>query len=329
MNIFPIIAIGVATHNSNNEMIDVRYQLILNKDQELFNGLNLKIPGFEELKSMIQGSQDSKEFEGSLNKILSIRDNQKIVMECMEEDIEVSNICDAYIKLYLLSLRISKPNSINLDGIFAALPNVAWTNLGPVDPKDIDLFRSKYGEFSVRSVDKFPPMTDYVIPSGVRIADSSRVRLGAYLSEGTTIMHEGFVNFNAGTLGAAMIEGRISAGVVIGKNSDLGGGCSTMGTLSGGNDVKISVGEDCLLGANSGLGIPLGDRCIVEAGLYLTGGSKVEVLNSNRDLIETVKASSLSGQNDLLFIRNSLTGSIQCSPNQKSISLNEALHKND
>ena len=329
MNIFPLIAIGVATHNSNNEMIDVRYQLILNKDQELFNGLNLKNPGFEELKSMIQGSQDSKEFEGSLNKILSIRDNQKIVMECMEEDIEVSNICDAYIKLYLLSLRISKPNSINLDGIFAALPNVAWTNLGPVDPKDIDLFRSKYGEFSVRSVDKFPPMTDYVIPSGVRIADSSRVRLGAYLSEGTTIMHEGFVNFNAGTLGAAMIEGRISAGVVIGKNSDLGGGCSTMGTLSGGNDVKISVGEDCLLGANSGLGIPLGDRCIVEAGLYLTGGSKVEVLNSNRDLIETVKASSLSGQNDLLFIRNSLTGSIQCSPNQKSISLNEALHKND
>ena len=329
MNIFPIIAIGVATHNSNNEMIDVRYQLILNKDQELFNGLNLKNPGFEELKSMIQGSQDSKEFEGSLNKILSIRDNQKIVMECMEEDIEVSNICDAYIKLYLLSLRISKPNSINLDGIFAALPNVAWTNLGPVDPKDIDLFRTKYGEFSVRSVDKFPPMTDYIIPSGVRIADSSRVRLGAYLSEGTTIMHEGFVNFNAGTLGAAMIEGRISAGVVIGKNSDLGGGCSTMGTLSGGNDVKISVGEDCLLGANSGLGIPLGDRCIVEAGLYLTGGSKVEVLNSNRDLIETVKASSLSGQNDLLFIRNSITGSIQCSPNQKSISLNETLHKND
>ena len=329
MNIFPLIAIGVATHNSNNEMIDVRYQVILNKDQELFNSLNLKIPGFEELKNMIQGSHSSKEFENSLNKILSIGDNQKIVMECMEEDLEVSNICEAYIKLYLLSLRISKPNSINLDGIFASLPNVAWTNLGPVDPKDIDLFRSKYGEFSVRSVDKFPPMTDYIIPSGVRIADSSRVRLGAYLSEGTTIMHEGFVNFNAGTLGAAMIEGRISAGVVIGKNSDLGGGCSTMGTLSGGNDVKISVGEDCLLGANSGLGIPLGDRCIVEAGLYLTGGSKVEVLNSNRDLIETVKASSLSGQNDLLFIRNSITGSIQCSPNQKSISLNETLHKND
>ena len=329
MNIFPIIAIGVATHNSNNEMIDVRYQLILNKDQELFNGLNLKNPGFEELKSMIQGSQDSKEFEGSLNKILSIRDNQKIVMECMEEDIEVSNICDAYIKLYLLSLRISKPNSINLDGIFAALPNVAWTNLGPVDPKDIDLFRSKYGEFSVRSVDKFPPMTDYVIPSGVRIADSSRVRLGAYLSEGTTIMHEGFVNFNAGTLGAAMIEGRISAGVVIGKNSDLGGGCSTMGTLSGGNEVKISVGEDCLLGANSGLGIPLGNRCIVEAGLYLTGGAKVEVIDASGETKDTVKASSLSNEDDLMFIRNSLTGAIQCKPNYKSVILNESLHKND
>jgi 2,3,4,5-tetrahydropyridine-2-carboxylate N-succinyltransferase len=168
-----------------------------------------------------------------------------------------------------------------------------------------------------------------VIPNGVRIADANRVRLGAYLSEGTTIMHEGFVNFNAGTLGPSMIEGRISAGVVVGKNSDLGGGCSTMGTLSGGNNIKISVGEDCLLGANSGLGIPLGDRCIIEAGLYLTGGSKVEILNPDNELIETVKASTLSGQDDLLFIRNSLTGAIQCKPNGKSVILNETLHKND
>ena len=149
------------------------------------------------------------------------------------------------------------------------------------------------------------------------------------MSEGTTVMHEGFVNFNAGTLGSAMIEGRISAGVVIGKNSDLGGGCSTMGTLSGGNEVKISVGEDCLLGANSGLGIPLGNRCILEAGLYLTGGSKVEILNSKNELIETVKASTLSGKDDLLFIRNSLTGAIQCKPNGKRVILNETLHKND
>ena len=172
-------------------------------------------------------------------------------------------------------------------------------------------------------------MTDYVIPPGVRIADASRIRLGAYLSEGTTVMHEGFVNFNAGTLGPAMIEGRISAGVVVGKNSDLGGGCSTMGTLSGGNDVKISVGEDCLLGANSGLGIPLGDRCIVEAGLYLTGGSKVEVLDQSNKLIETVKASELSLKPDLLFIRNSLSGAIQCKPNKRSVVLNDQLHSND
>ena len=214
-------------------------------------------------------------------------------------------------------------------GFFNALPNVAWTNHGPVDSKEIDKFRSEHGEVVVKSVDKFPCMTDYIIPSGVRIADSSRVRLGAHLSEGTTIMHEGFVNFNAGTLGAAMIEGRISAGVVIGKNSDLGGGCSTMGTLSGGNEVKISVGEDCLLGANSGLGIPLGDRCIVEAGLYLTAGSKVEIIDSNGESVETVKASSLSGKDDLLFIRNSLQGTIQCKPNKKSVVLNESLHKND
>ena len=226
-------------------------------------------------------------------------------------------------------MKVSKPNSINLENIFGSLANVAWTNLGPVDVKDLNLFRSKNGEVFVRSVDKFPCLTDYIIPEGVRIADSSRVRLGAYLSEGTTVMHEGFVNFNAGTLGSAMIEGRISAGVVIGKNSDLGGGCSTMGTLSGGNEIKISVGEDCLLGANSGLGIPLGNRCILEAGLYLTGGSKVEILNLKNEIIETVKASALSGKDDLLFIRNSLTGAIQCKPNGKSVVLNETLHKND
>ena len=226
-------------------------------------------------------------------------------------------------------MKVSKPNSINLENIFGSLANVAWTNLGPVDVKDLNLFRSKNGEVFVRSVDKFPCLTDYIIPEGVRIADSSRVRLGAYLSEGTTVMHEGFVNFNAGALGSAMIEGRISAGVIIGKNSDLGGGCSTMGTLSGGNEIKISVGEDCLLGANSGLGIPLGNRCILEAGLYLTGGSKVEILNSKHEMIETVKASTLSGKDDLLFIRNSLTGAIQCKPNGKSVVLNETLHKND
>ena len=181
----------------------------------------------------------------------------------------------------------------------------------------------------VHSVDKFPRMTDYVTLSDVRIADANRVRLGAYLGSGTTVMHEGFVNFNAGSLGEAMIEGRISQGVLIGDKTDIGGGASTMGTLSGGNDVRISLGKNCLLGANSGLGIPLGDRCTVEAGLYITASSKIEIVNNDGNISGTVKASELSSKSDLLFIRNSLTGSIQCRPNKKVIGLNEELHSND
>ena len=328
MNIFPLVAVGVSTLNTSDDLLDVRYHLILNEDQELLNTLNIDNPGFDTLYSMATGEEKNEVFK-SISNSLSVTNRQKLVFHKIDTDLPVSNICDAYLKLYLLSLKVSKPNSINLENIFGSLANVAWTNLGPVDVKDLNLFRSKNGEIFVRSVDKFPCLTDYIIPEGVRIADSSRVRLGAYLSEGTTVMHEGFVNFNAGTLGSAMIEGRISAGVVIGKNSDLGGGCSTMGTLSGGNEIKISVGEDCLLGANSGLGIPLGNRCILEAGLYLTGGSKVEILNLKNEMIETVKASALSGKDDLLFIRNSLTGAIQCKPNGKSIVLNKTLHKND
>ena len=328
MNIFPLVAVGVSTLNTSDDLLDVRYHLILNEDQELLNTLNIDNPGFDTLYSMATGEEKNEVFK-SISNSLSVTNRQKLVFHKIDEDLPVSNICDAYLKLYLLSLKVSKPNSINLENIFGSLANVAWTNLGPVDVEDLNLFRSKNGEVFVRSVDKFPCLTDYIIPEGVRIADSSRVRLGAYLSEGTTVMHEGFVNFNAGTLGSAMIEGRISAGVVIGKNSDLGGGCSTMGTLSGGNEIKISVGEDCLLGANSGLGIPLGNRCILEAGLYLTGGSKVEILNLKNEMIETVKASALSGKDDLLFIRNSLTGAIQCKPNGKSVVLNETLHKND
>ena len=328
MNKFPLIGIGISTLNSKKEQLDVRYHVILSKDHEILNTHKIKLPKFEKLEDIINRTDDDQ-LEVELSKVLSVKEGQKLVIYKIVKDDNVSDISEAYLKLYLLSLRICKPNSINLTNIFTVLPNVAWTNQGPVDVDEIDLFRTRNGEFSVRSVDKFPCLTDYIIPSGVRIADASRVRLGAYLSEGTTVMHEGFVNFNAGTLGAAMIEGRVSAGVIIGKNSDLGGGCSTMGTLSGGNDVKISVGEDCLLGANSGLGIPLGDRCIIEAGLYLTGGSKVEVLDSKNNITEVVKASALSNQNDLLFIRNSITGSIQCKPNLKSVVLNETLHKND
>ena len=194
--------------------------------------------------------------------------------------------------------------------------------------KKILLSKTNNAVLEIKSVDKFPCLTDYIIPPGVRIGDASRVRLGAYLSEGTTVMHEGFVNFNAGTLGSAMIEGRISAGVVVGKNSDLGGGCSTMGTLSGGNNVKISIGENCLLGANSGLGIPLGDNCIIEAGLYITGGSKVTKFNSKNEPESVVKASDLAGQDNLLFMRNSQSGAIEAKNNPKSVALNETLHKN-
>ncbi len=329
MNIFPLIGLGVSTQNSSGNSLDVRYHLILNKNEEFLNTLDIEHSGYDAIDGLLNETQNSEELKEILKPTLPLEERQKLVIHKIEDDGAVSNICDAYLKLYLLSLTVSEPNSLNLDGIFNALPNVVWTNHGPVDPKEIDKLRLEQGEVAVKSVDKFPCMTDYIIPIGVRIADSSRVRLGAHLSEGTTIMHEGFVNFNAGTLGAAMIEGRISAGVVIGKNSDLGGGCSTMGTLSGGNEVKISVGEDCLLGANSGLGIPLGDRCIVEAGLYLTAGSRVEIIDSNGESVETVKASSLSGKDDLLFIRNSLQGTIQCKPNKKSVVLNESLHKND
>ena len=330
MNIFPLIAIGSGSMNNKGDLLDVRYQVIVSqKNEELHNPLGFAYENYSDLEAMLKDSPEGNSLKENFEKELSINKNKRLVIHQINKDESVKNICEAYLKLYLLSLRIAKPNSLNLDGIFANLPNNAWTNFGPIDPEELDAFRLEHENTYVKSVDKFPCMTDYIVPNGVRIADGSRIRLGAYLAEGTTIMHEGFVNFNAGTLGTAMIEGRISAGVVIGKNSDLGGGCSTMGTLSGGNDIRISVGEDCLLGANSGLGIPLGDRCIVEAGLYLTGGSRVEVLNAKGELIEVTKAANLSSKSDLLFIRNSLTGSIQCKPNHKNVQLNETLHNND
>ena len=244
----------------------------------------------------------------------------------------IKTVIDAYFKLHLLSNKFVLPNTINLDGLFEALPNVVWTNKGPISIDEIEerLNKSKSdkNDLYIRSLDKFPCLTDYIIPNKVRIADASRVRLGAYLSEGTTIMHEGFVNFNAGTLGKAMIEGRISAGVIIGDNSDLGGGSSTMGTLSGGNNTKISIGKNCLLGANSGIGISLGDDCIVEAGLYITAGTKVTIVDKdNRN--NFVKARELSGKSNLLYIRDSLSGKVIAKINKSKSSLNKILHEND
>ena len=300
-----IEAKGIANLSPSGNILDVHF-LYINFDNKKVGEESIKVD--DQKKKLIELSWD----ESNLNE-------------------PVKDIEGAYLKLHLISYKFVLPNSINLDGIFNVLPNVAWTNLGPVAIEDIDKrmneSKNSNNDLYVRSLDKFPCLTDYIIPKNVRIADTSRVRLGAYLSEGTTIMHEGFVNFNAGTLGKAMIEGRISAGVVIGDNSDLGGGASTMGTLSGGNEVKISVGKNCLLGANSGLGIPIGDNCTLEAGLYLTAGTKVLMLNKTSSKV--VKASELSGSSDLLFYRDSTNGQVIAKMNTKVSKLNEDLHIND
>ncbi|ROQ98674.1 2,3,4,5-tetrahydropyridine-2-carboxylate N-succinyltransferase [Streptomyces sp. 2132.2] len=236
---------------------------------------------------------------------------------------------DAYLRLHLLSHRLVKPHGQNLDGLFGLLANVAWTSLGPVAVDQVEAVRLNARAeglyLQVSSIDKFPRMTDYVAPKGVRIADADRVRLGAHLAEGTTVMHEGFVNFNAGTLGTSMIEGRISAGVVVGNGSDIGGGASTMGTLSGGGKQIISIGERCLIGAEAGVGIALGDECIVEAGLYVTAGTRVTLPDG-----QIVKALELSGASNILFRRNSVTGTVEARPNNAVWGgLNEVLHSHN
>ena len=302
-----IKAIGLISKSANGDILDVFFPVIN------FNGEKTEIDNLDNIES-------SKE-------IIELSWNQDNLDE------PVNGVVSAYLKLHLLSYKFVKPNSINLDGLFSSLPNIAWTNQGPVSLDEIDekLLESKNSSNNlyIRSLDKFPCLTDYIIPKNVRIADASRVRLGAYLSSGTTVMHEGFVNFNAGTLGKAMIEGRISAGVVIGDNSDLGGGCSTMGTLSGGNDIKISVGKNCLLGANSGIGIPLGDNCTVEAGLYITSGTKIQLHDTEGNPTIIKKGLELANSSDLVFLRNSINGMVVAKPNKKSIQLNTQLHTND
>lgn len=253
-----------------------------------------------------------------------------LVAMFITEDLPPQSVPEVYLKLHLLSHRLVKPHGLDLTGMFGLLRNIAWTNEGAIDVQELPARRLKARlegrALSVDCVDKFPKMADYVVPGGVRIGDTARVRLGAYLGEGTTVMHEGFVNFNAGTEGPGMIEGRISAGVMVGKGSDLGGGCSTMGTLSGGGNIVIKVGEGCLIGANAGIGIPLGDRCTVEAGLYLTAGAKVTLLDDQGQEAGTVTARELANQDDLLLRRNSQNGRIECLTNKSAIALNEALH---
>ena len=258
-----------------------------------------------------------------------IRNLSKIAVELSIDLVEKpKDATDVFLRLHLISHRLVKPHGLNLDGVFALLSNVVWTSAGACEVEGFDKVRrelqNKYGNLTVYSVDKFPRMIDYVIPEGVRIADGDRVRLGAYLASGTTVMHEGFVNFNAGTLGKSMVEGRISAGVIVGDGSDIGGGASIMGTLSGGGKEVISIGQRTLLGANSGIGISLGDDCVVEAGVYITAGSKITLPDN-----KIVKAKELSGANNLLFRRNSQSGALEALPKTGSWSgLNSILHKN-
>jgi 2,3,4,5-tetrahydropyridine-2-carboxylate N-succinyltransferase len=302
---------GLATVTAGGRVLDVLYpEPVLGRDAAP------KGPG-----TTVLGEGELDERRGTKN--------VEVVTVLDDLDSAPTDAYDAYLRLHLLSHRLVRPRELSMEGIFGVLPNVAWTSHGPVDPADLPAVRMRFREAGeplvVHGVDKFPRMTDYVAPSGVRIADASRVRLGAHLAEGTTVMHEGFVNYNAGTLGASMVEGRISAGVVVGDGSDIGGGSSIMGTLSGGGTEVVSIGERCLLGANAGLGISLGNDCIVEAGLYVTAGTRVALPDG-----EVVKARELSGADGLLFRRNSQTGAVEAMPRSGSwAGLNAALHAND
>jgi 2,3,4,5-tetrahydropyridine-2-carboxylate N-succinyltransferase len=335
------IGLGVGTQNKNGEWLEVFYpQPLLNPSADVAAAVSNAL-GYSEGNQVIDITANKlEELSRALNAAgaadqaaiaQSFADSKSpLVATILAADEAPTSVPEGYLKLQLISHRLVKPHQTSLAGLFGVLPNVAWTNQGAVDLSELterQLQARLNGELlEVSCVDKFPKMTNYVVPAGVRIAHTARVRLGAYLGEGTTIMHEGFVNFNAGTEGPGMIEGRISAGVFVGKGSDLGGGCSTMGTLSGGGDIVISVGDECLLGANAGIGIPLGDRCTVEAGLYITSGTKVAVLDDKGELVEHVKCRDLAGKSDLLFRRNSVSGAVECKTNKSAIALNEELH---
>ena len=334
------LGIGVGTRNAGGDWLEVYYPMPLFQPQTLLEpvleslghgGGNSVIdldPG--RIPPLAKALVAAGEAELSERVAVMADSRRPLVAVVLEEDSPPDSVPAAYLKLHLLSHRLVLPQGTNLDGIFAVLPNVAWTSEGAIDLAELGQrqlqARLEGRELEVSCVDKFPKMTNYVVPGGVRIAHTARVRLGAYLGEGTTVMHEGFVNFNAGAHGPGMIEGRISAGVTVGEGSDLGGGASIMGTLSGGGDIVVSLGRDCLLGANAGTGIPLGDRCTVEAGLYITAGTKVTVIDENGEVAGTVKARELAGQSDLLFRRNSVNGAVECLTNRSQVSLNQDLH---
>jgi 2,3,4,5-tetrahydropyridine-2-carboxylate N-succinyltransferase len=334
------LAFGVGTQNRQGAWLEVFYALpLLNPSAEIiaavtpilgYTGGNQAIAFNTDLASKLADALKSVDAAQAALLTRLAESHKPLVATLLAEDAALTSTPEAYLKLHLLSHRLVKPHGLSLAGVFPLLPNVAWTSQGAIDLGELaerQLEARLKGELlEVFSVDKFPKMTDYVVPAGVRIADTARVRLGAYIGEGTTVMHEGFVNFNGGTEGPGMIEGRVSAGVFVGKGSDLGGGCSTMGTLSGGGNIVIKVGEGCLIGANAGIGIPLGDRNTVEAGLYITAGTKVALLDEKNELVKVLKARDLAGQPDLLFRRNSQTGAVECKSHKSAIELNEALH---
>lgn len=335
---FTSLAFGIGTQNKHSEWLEVFYPTpVYQPSKDLVDAIK-SVTDYQSGNEAIEldaamltelGDAISDDIQSTLVKKLA-KSSQPTVLMMMATDSEIASIPEAYLKLHLLSYRYVKPNEQNLVGIFSKLPNVAWTSDGAIDPAELEeailKARIEGRHIEVASVDKFPKLTNYVLPTGVRIAHTARVRLGAYLGEGTTVMHEGFVNFNAGSIGPNMIEGRVSQGVLMREGSDLGGGASTMGTLSGGGEMVLTIGKDCLIGANAGAGIPLGDRCTIEAGTYITAGTLVQVFDENKKFIKLVKARELAGQSDMLFIRHSQTGAIECRTNQKAITLNDALH---
>lgn len=331
-------AIGAGTKNKRGEWLEVFYPLPqLNPDNvltELISTIfsdSVEIEPSDDQVSSLLSALEQNGYSDLANTVEQIQKSERPLVVCiLEKDTAPKSVPQAYLKLHLLSHRLVKPHETDLSGIFSVLKNIAWTNEGAIDidelPSRMLEARTAGRALSVDCVDKFPKMVDYVVPSGIRIADTSRVRLGAYVGEGTTVMHEGFINFNAGTEGPNMIEGRVSAGVFCGAGTDIGGGASIMGTLSGGGNIVISLGEKCLLGANAGVGIPLGDRCTVEAGLYITAGTIVTLINDQKQQTGTIKARELAGNSDLLFRRNSVTGTVECLTNKTVVELNSELH---
>jgi len=338
------LALGTATQNRDGKIIEAFFPTpALNPSEELVKAI-ADVVEYKEgnqaievtpaqcasLATAFESAGDEKSAQFAAKAALS---SQPLVLVILATDSAPASVAEGFLKLQLISHRLVQPHGVVLDGIFGLLHNIAWTNQGPIDLPELaerQMEARLNGEvLTIDCVDKFPKMVDYVVPAGIRVADTSRVRLGAHVGEGTTVMHEGFINFNAGTTGVSMVEGRISAGVMVGEGSDIGGGASIMGTLSGGGKVVVSIGENSLLGANAGLGFPLGDRCTIESGLYVTAGSKVRMLDASGQEVEVVKARDLAGKSDLLFRRNSVTGQIECLTNKSAVELNSELHSNN